>query len=439
MHLRVKSEKKYYAITCAFCLTLALLLVARDIFSLSINKYVYLGLIVLFMAIMPYESVIDMVSFILPLLCGLPSNYIFIFLLARMALCKKLDKKITIVYVLLMLLWEIAGVTFYTQLLDNEVLKQIVFTCVFFALLFCDDEIDYYRKLVMYLWGTVLVCGVIIVYSILRAPSNWLYLFSRGWYRFGDVALGGIDGMTLRLNSNSLAYFSIVGIMDAIVIVRSRKSGMNIVYCILAFVLVIAGFLSVSRSWIMVAVLCSLLWIISEMKGIKGILITVVLFALGSFVISKIITMYPELLGGVIARMTDKSAAGGNGRTDLLIEYGNRILNHGGLLFFGSGAAHYRQAYQMATSIHNGSMQILLSYGVIGSIVFLTGMIRPLYRTIHFSEKKIDFFYWLPILSTVFFAQTIQFVNPAYLMMPYIIGVYAIRLGAAKEQGEGNG
>lgn len=205
MHSEIKIRQGQQMLTACFCILLTLMLVARDIFSISISKYILLLIVALFIAIAPYESVIDMVAFMLPLLCGLPSNYIFVLLLIKMALCKKIDRKITIVYIVFVMVWEIAGITFYTQLLDNEVVKQIVFTWTFFSLLFSNEEFDYFRKLELYLWGTVLVCGVIVSYSILRAPSNWLYLFSKGWYRFGDVALDDIDGMTLRLNSNSLA------------------------------------------------------------------------------------------------------------------------------------------------------------------------------------------------------------------------------------------
>lgn len=436
MHSEIKIRQGQQMLTACFCILLTLMLVARDIFSISVSKYILLLIVALFIAIVPYESVIDMVAFMLPLLCGLPSNYIFVLLLIKMALCKKIDRKITIVYIVFVMVWEIAGITFYTQLLDNEVVKQIVFTWTFFSLLFSNEEFDYFRKLELYLLGTVLVCGVIVSYSILRAPSNWLYLFSKGWYRFGDVALDDIDGMTLRLNSNSLAYFSIIGIMVAIVLIRSRKSKMNVLYATMAFFLVIAGFLSVSRSWILVAILCSLIWLVSEMKGVKGMGITILAFAFGGFLVSKIIASYPELLGGILARLTDKSAEGGNGRTELLIEYGSRITNNVGMLLFGSGAAHYRQAYHMPTSIHNGSMQVLLSYGIVGGLLFAFGMAEPVYHTIYFTEKRIKLFYWLPMLSIVLFVQTIQFVNPAYLMMPYIIGVYSIQLGAREEQGK---
>lgn len=432
--IRRTNYSKDKLLTYLFCTILTIFLVLRDIFAVSINKYLYLVVVIVFMGIASYEVAMDMMSFILPLLCGLPSNYIFIFFLLKMIWSKKINKKITVIYLFYILLWEVSGILLYTQLLDNELLKQVVFTWIFFSILFCEGKMDYYNKLKMYLLGTVLVCLVIIIYSISRAPSNWLYLFSQGWYRFGDVALDGIDGMTLRLNSNSLAYFSIIGIMVAIVLIRSRKGLINIIYSIFAFILIIAGFLSVSRSWILVAVFCSFIWILSEMKGIKGLIITILSFLIGGFLISRIIAEYPELLDGILARLMDKSAAGGNGRTELMSEYGKRIIDNVGLLLFGSGAAHYRQAYKMDTSIHNGSMQILLSYGVIGGGIFIIGMVYPLYRLIHNSTKKIKLFYWLPLFSIIMFAQTIQFVNPAYLMMPYIIGVYAIRLGMEREE-----
>ena len=78
MHSEIKIRQGQQMLTACFCILLTLMLVARDIFSISISKYILLLIVALFIAIAPYESVIDMVAFMLPLLCGLPSNYIFV-------------------------------------------------------------------------------------------------------------------------------------------------------------------------------------------------------------------------------------------------------------------------------------------------------------------------------------------------------------------------
>ena len=55
---------------------LSLMLILRDVSGMSINKFIYFGFAVALMAIASYQTVVYMICFMLPLICGLPGTYI---------------------------------------------------------------------------------------------------------------------------------------------------------------------------------------------------------------------------------------------------------------------------------------------------------------------------------------------------------------------------
>ena len=66
--------------------------------------------------------------------------------------------------------------------------------------------------------------------------------------------------------------------------------------------------------------------------------------------------------------------------------------------------------------------------GIIVATIFIGNLSAPVVGAV---RNKVKLIYWLPIIVVVAFTQTIQFLNPYMLMLPYAIGVYALRMGAA--------
>ncbi len=62
---------------------------------------------------------------------------------------------------------------------------------------------------------------------------------------------------------------------------------------------------------------------------------------------------------------------------------------------------------------------------------FIISLIMPL-RNIYL--RGIGLIAWLPLVSVILFTQTIQFVDPHMLMLPYVIGVYSLRLGEKRRR-----
>lgn len=422
--MKVKANRNLLLI--AFVAILSCALIARDVLSISVNKFILLGICSVFLFVADETTKISMIAFMLPLVCGLPSTYIFLVIIALMLLRNRINAT-TVVYFVVFIVLEFIALAFSNHTLDNEVVKQLLFTCVFFLLLFTDEYVDYLQCMKLYFWGAILVSFVISAYSIMRAPENWLSLFAKGLYRFGDQALDDIQGMTLRLNSNSLAYFSLTGMLQGFIVVK-RSNGLNKWFSLAGVLfLAIAGLLSVSRSWLLVAAGCICILIFALMKSAKGLFI--MLGVLGvTFIVGVVVQqIFPELFIGMVTRMTSESFEGGNGRVEISAMYFDLFFNSIRTMLIGAGATYYRTALGMVKSAHNGTLQVLMCYGLIGSTVFVGGMLAPLKRKRN--EQRGELINWIPLIGTVVFVQTIQFINPCYLMLPYVIAVYAVKEG----------
>ena len=265
---------------------------------------------------------------------------------------------------------------------------------------------------------------VIILSGLKTAPDNWLELYAKGWFRFGNTQTEDFVGMALTLNANNLGYYSMIGCFSAFHLWRKgycRALNLSIIVLHVA-----AGILAVSRSFLLLATLCVVLMVLISRKSTRGILGFIVGCILASIAISVVALKYPDVLTGWITRMTDKDMSTGNGRVELLLIYLKAWLDMPRCIVLGTGVTGYWDVIGVETSAHNALEQILITYGFLGALVFLYGLIRPVIQI--GNERKVEFVDWMPLISLVFFAQTIQFVNPTMLMMPYAVVLYATKV-----------
>ena len=119
------------------------------------------------------------------------------------------------------------------------------------------------------------------------------------------------------------------------------------------------------------------------------------------------------------------STAGG--RSVLFARYMDAFLANPRLYFTGTGVTSYKEITGIYNSMHNATEQILVCYGIFGSILFFIGLLTPIVRCLR-KNKDLWKMKILPFFAVVLFIQTIQFVNPDMLMMPYVIAVYCLRI-----------
>lgn len=373
----------------------------------------------------------------MPLFNGLPGTYILLVALIIMMCKKRTLQKNVLIYIAMFAVLELIAALWYPNFDIVEYIGYLVFVSWFFILLYDKSEIELDKCLECFFCGVTIFCLVVIISGLLTAPSNWLELFAKGWFRFGETNTAGGDTMMLRGNSNELAYFSIAGVGVGLLILKWKEKSSKIFTSILMGIIFISGLLSLSRSFILVAVLVMALYIFSSLKSPKMFATVAIMFALIVLAISKYLTKYPDLLLGVTARFSDSNMATGGGRTTLSLQYLNSFFNMPRCFITGTGVTQYKDITGVYGSIHNMLLQVFVCYGFVFSVVFLALMLKPL-----LGRKKTMVVSWLALIGIGLFVQTIQFINPYALMLPYVIAVYAVKIDLKeiinKKQSRGN-
>ncbi len=411
------------------------LLFVRDVMDFYYSKYLLLGYVLLFAVFAKPKILAPMLCFVFPLAWGLPGTYIF---LACIFLYWIKRRKIPIPAFLLIssyLLLEIIAAFWYQEWKYTDIVKYISTLSLFFTFLY-DEEIDKEQCVKAYYVGSLVLCSIVLISTIQNAPSNWLSLFSRGFFRFGMRYAEEKGRIALSLNANALAYYSLIGFTLAINFITGNK-GKKILFHIGACLLfVMTGLLSVTMSFVLVMSICVLLFILSRLQKITTIFYSL-LTTLGiSLIIAYIIFKMPNILTAFSSRFNSTDIATANYRTTLFMLYNEAFFNNLRFILMGTGVTQYQNVLNITYATHNMIQQILVCYGIFFGMLFFTAILYPLKTII--KNRKTTIIKWIPVISVLLFAQAIQFITPEELMLPYIITVYVLATAPLKKEEQEN-
>lgn len=411
-----------------FAMGLILMLAIRDIGELSLNKYFFFIYTTVFMCVAKRETLIYMLCFMYPLLWGLPGTYILLVAVILYFMKTRTFQKNAVILSLFFVILEILAMMCYPKLDITEVLQYICTIVLFFTLLFDNKEMDYRRAIELYYYGSAVLCLILMINTLATAPSNWLDLFAKGWFRFGDVQEKENIDMILRVNANTLAYHSVVGMACGLVLFQIQPQKTLRIFTVAIMIIhFIAGALSTSRSWMIVTAVMVLLMMFYSTKSWKTVLATALCLIVVVWGIAWYLEQNPSILEGFVTRLTDGTMQTGGGRSDVLNEYWNAFSGNSRYWIMGTGVTQYKEVLGETGSVHNAFQQIVVSYGIPGASIFLIGMICP---GLKLARKEL--LYWIPFIVLLLFVQTIQFINPYTLMFPYIISVFVLKYGASE-------
>lgn len=418
--------KKERTLLTAMILGLSLLLLLRDLAGISMSKFIFLGYIVAFMAVAQYKTLVYMLCFIMPLVCGLPGTYIMPCALMLLILKRgRLDLR-RFWMICAVLTMELFAALWYPRLDLISIVQYVSFAGVMIYLIYDKTDLDYQKCVQMFFLGVVFLNFVIIISGILSAPGDWMTRFAKGWFRFGATHTDENSGMTLSLNSNSMAYYSVVGTCCGLVLMERTDGRRRLWYLLLTMFCGAGGFLSVSVAWALVTVGCLGLYIISKLSSPRKLMLLLITLSIMAAVALVFFRKNPEIWQGMLTRLTSEDVKDGNGRMDALRFYMDALLSNPRWLIFGAGVTQYINVIKNATAMHNGTQQILVCCGLVGFAIYMIILSGAVLKAR--GGKRLPMVYWLPLISCVVFVQSIQFLNPMMLMLPYAIGVMALKI-----------
>lgn len=402
----------------------------NNFFGISIPYVLYVLLMIPLLISFSYEQYIMLLFFYMPIAYSLPYHMLYpiIFVL----LLYKRKANLTLGQFIMPLLIILHEVILWITGPEIPPMMHMVSYCIvlLFVFILSKDDlkiIDYDKCIKMYILGTVFLCFIVIGSSIV---SGNLALILSGLDR-----LGTSRELMYVNNLNNYAYYIVVAISCIIVFIvqdmSNRKSFLGKIIVML-FLTLCGWFLSSRAFTITLALIILLTLFYLTLSG--SIKKRYLILSLGIILIAVIIGIYNPQFFSVIINRFENGNNTQNTRSAIFIYYLDWFKNSGWRQLFGAGALTYKTVVLGSRydsySLHNGLEQILISYGYIGFVYLIIALISCVVSSKR--RQRIPFVSYIPLISVCVFVQTIQFLNPYELMMPFLLSCYCIRSASNK-------
>lgn len=422
----ISRQKINYKLLHISCFVIGALILLRDVGDISYNKYVLLAVCCVPMLFLNYSNFLCLLSFLFALTFGIPSNFIYVIAVAVLLLkTKEMIPKDTITMFAVFAIWAIVDNMIYDGVFGANFWGYVTRLFLLFVLISTDNkEVDYNKAISLFAIGVVIACVAIIGYYLRTNSLDNMINFGT---RLGDASTyldeGETQGMKMNTNANSLACYCICAMGCCInVFMRSRKP----LWAIMFFLIFGLGMLTVSRTFIVLGVVMTLSFIFMASKGnlpwyIKLLFVLISGIAIFYFLQSDFVNLFGN-------RFNNESLIG-DSRGVIFAGYWDAFWSDSASIFLGAGVFTHREVLFHAQSTHNMFQQILVSYGLVGFLFFIYYLAKPFitsYKTIVGSStmKKTAI---ITIAATLLFQQTIQYLTPHDLMLPTIMGMFALK------------
>lgn len=405
------------------CAVFALMVFVRDMSLFAFSPIHFTDIVILISLWLPYRKLTAFFFFYISVGIGVHGAAWIPLVLILILKARKFNA-LQFIFAILILLIEI--IHFATYSFDVDFIKYVLYAVdilVFFFMLF-DDTTDkgvLKNNIKFFISGVVVAALIVIAHSIRGFGFNEVFFESM---RIGsDFNQDEINtGMQTTFNSNQLAYFSITAFTLALFVKNIFKS--NLVKVLIMLVLVVAGVLTASRTWIIVMALVLALFFL--FNNVKGRLVFVLVAAVLLFLASRYVTYSEAIEQRFASRFEESNFETAGHRTEIFADYNKWLINHPARIVYGTGAVNYTKVCQIRYSIHNGTQQILVCYGIIGLLLFAM-CILVFYRR-YPMKGNIKFSNYIPFLISLIFVQSGQFIYPAIMLLPCLAATLPLKM-----------
>jgi len=398
------------------------LMVARDIFGILVNKYIFVALAGIALFLVDKYQMNELLAFLIPLFAGLPGNYISCIALLLFVVRSKgklvLDKA-GFIYVASILVIELmaeiaSGIKGYSFSIIDYVKFMGAFLITFIVVFDADSQYDYWNIVRNFLFGLMFAIAIIIGEMLVHySIAEFLSL----GVRIGEAPeITGqlMEGMSLSYNSNALGMFCASSIMVCL-IARVKYGRKWVIFAGVLFLLI--GIMTQSRAFVVSLLFGIVIFIITgndkPSTMLKKFVVLLISAAVVGFIVKSFIPSYFESLLG---RFQDADIS--NGRIDISSEYWERFVGNSNVfeVLFGVGLQNYQSKYGMTMSAHLGFEEVLITWGFVGItcvLLMLFQMVKLLkYKNLCEYSMLIPFgVYLFGLQSGQFFSNTTAFMS----------------------------
>lgn len=356
--------QKNHVIAIIALIQYVLLLVLRDIYVISINKYLFIALSLVSFILLDIEYTIYLFVFLIPLYVGLPGNYITILFLIKILLSPQYFRvKFTSV------LFAILGViVIYCGIFLNgglTVVKALFGPSVLIiVLLLSTKDTLKHRELCAFYSVGVAVLGAIMLISTLKVNSFSDLLSPH--FRLGtkSVELATTELMKTVIDPNYYGFFSISALVCSFryLVLKDKEESGGIWIIVSNSICLLVALIGLSRTYVISLILFAIVVMVARKNRVNLMIVfAFLLLAVAAFVFFKepLISII-RILGD---RFNDDTVAGGNGRVESIMYYYSVWSTNLRVLLIGTGIFN--------CTVHCMPLQFLFGGGLLSFVFFI--------------------------------------------------------------------
>ncbi|MCQ2802419.1 MAG: O-antigen ligase family protein [Bacilli bacterium] len=232
-----------------------------------------------------------------------------------------------------------------------------------------------------------------------------------------------VSDMRIGENSNNVGLSALIGGASAYFIYPVIQNKKDKIACIiLGIVIILFGFWTNSRSFILFVILLGIAVLVFSIihKRTKPIDAFIVLFSVLLF-ISLLSLIDTKTLIRIVNRFFEKDASSAGNRLTLISEYFSKMFTKANYVLFGVGATNILHEYALSAPPHTNFVQLACGYGLPITLLFI-GLI--VYCLIKFQKRiKITnyrFGFYVPMMFGFLFTLTDQIFFPTSILISLI-------------------
>ena len=410
-----KSPIKEYGMLILWTVAFFVLLLLRDAYSVTVNKYILLALACVSVVTLSTDKVIGLYCFLFPLYVGLPGNYMTLLLIARLLVdMKNLRFKATS-----FLLTLCVGAFVLCQNLflgQTGIVQMVLIAGVAVILLLFSYKGDLNKIMLVLMFSA----GVAALGYIMLTATLQVYELSdlmSSYQRLGADSTDYVSStvMNVSIDPNFYGAFAIAAVSTAapLALEKETKRGLRILLLSFTVVSIFVCIVGLSRAAFLILALWGVLYVLLR-RSFKGAWLVAAVAVL-------VIVAMPDVLNAMVTRLEEDDMATGNGRTQLMEKFLDAWLENPGTLLFGVGLFN--------CNVHCTPLQFLFGGGIVlfSLVVALTVSYKPKFNGQISLAKSLPFWITFVMLMTVPAAGLLNFMFPL---------VYVGLLSSTKENGK---
>lgn len=430
-------EKSYGGFFFKMIIFLALIFV-RNVFDVSIPSVVFLIVSSIIMLSCDKEEILAFGICCLPMSPALQHKYIILFAIGIywFKYTKDIQVNSFVFPLIFMMTWELLH-AFEYSFSSNEYLRTFA-EIIFCTFLMINVHKKFNQEMLFRLFALcTIVMMTIVLFNLLENTNyNFEKIFT-GSYRFGNQQIEA-NSYEISYNPNGLGFICNLAISGLLLlIVKNKHKFIDIVFIGL---LMLYGFLTMSRSFFICCAFIFVLFSLSKGASISSLLKAIVFMSIIIALVYGIMINYaPFILEKFMDRFLERDISGG--RFDLIKFYNTHLMSEYKYIFFGIGIQN--MLYKIFTIYnitnigvpHNGIQEILVVWGIPGIALFIS-YIYCLIKSSLDEVKKHRLANFIPLLLTLLYVQSGQFVRSGIVMMSFAFSYAALCTNFLEETNE---